>query len=445
MGHRSATPTTRPGRINVAASGTYPESQLPPAPSPQDTTFRNTIHGNSVAIVSRRINNEEMRKFSLTLRSHILCGSVFCRFGRETTPGKTTGRAWRSAFSISCAMCLFTGWSYAQQDDEPGHRIGTVSTNGDLIVMKLDHDVLGKANLFDLTGRTLRITPDGSSYRVESAPLHWDSDYGHQLAGAEVVLRHLSFPFSEKLWNSFFVGATGCIRFGVSVKDISRDPYGHLDGGIFPDRFDQLAEFAEKVIDRAPAICVFLKPRLYGPRYVKELPDRVVITWDLTEPFGSLLDFTWFKTINRFQAVLSRDGSMEMSYKQLAAKDAIVGIYPTRSGTQRAAAVHFSSLSHKDGPFAGVYEAFHYVAVPKPQDLSCTIIRALGDKFDFLAYYSDFRIDSHEGSTPSDGPVGGSISGIGNTQHKQTPEILKSRCTAGRFQLGFEQPEYVGS
>ena len=34
------------------------------------------------------------------------------------------------------------------------------------------------------------------------------------------------------------------------------------------------------------------------------------------------------KTINRFQAVLGRDGSIEMSYDQVAAKDAIVGIYP---------------------------------------------------------------------------------------------------------------------
>ena len=68
---------------------------------------------------------------------------------------------------------------------------------------------------------------------------------------------------------------------------------------------------------------------------MKELPDRVVVTWDLTEPFGNIQDFTWFKTINRFQAVLHRDGSIEMSYKELAAKDAIVGIYPELSGEDK--------------------------------------------------------------------------------------------------------------
>src|SRR5271166_5815766 len=77
--------------------------------------------------------------------------------------------------------------------------------------------------------------------------------------------------------------------------------------------------------------------------------------------------------------------------------------------------------------------------------LSCAVITALGDKFDFLAYYSDFRIDNQEASTPSDGPVGGNVKGIGNTEHDQTQQLLDSRCTQGRFQLGFAQPVYVGS
>ena len=276
-------------------------------------------------------------------------------------------------------------------------------------------------------------------------PLHWDSDYGPEFAGAEVTLQKFAFPFSGKSWKSFLVGATGSIRFGVSEKDVGVDPYGHREGGIVLDRFDALAEVASKVIDKAPAICVFLKPRMSGSRYWKELSDRVVITWDLTEPFGSSLDFTWFKTINRFQAVLHRDGSTEMSYKELAAKDAIVGIYPLLSGAAKPAAVHFSSLSHRDGPFAAVYESFHYVAQPKPQDLSCTVITALGDKFDFLAYYSDFRTDSQEASPVSDGPIGGNVTGIGNTEHEQTQQVLESRCTHGRFQLGFARPVWVGS
>jgi hypothetical protein len=358
---------------------------------------------------------------------------------------KPVGRSWRPAVFVLLGLLLLASSSYAQEDDEQGHSIGKVSIKGDLIVMELNDGALGTANLFDLTGHTLRFTPEGSGYRVASGPLHWDSDYGFELTGAEASLHKFAFPFSGKLWKSFLIGTTGSIRFDASQDHISLDPYGHRDAGILLDRFDQLAEVAGKLIDKAPAICVFLKPRMSGPHYVKELSDRVVITWDLTEPFGSLLDFTWFKTINRFQVALNRDGSIEMSYKELAAKDAIVGIYPMPSGAVKPAAVHFTSLSRKDGPFSVVYESFHYLALPKPQDLSCTIIKALGDKFDFLAYYSDFRVDSQEASTPSDGPIGGDVKGIGNTQHDQTPAVLQSRCTHGRFQLGFEQPVYTGS
>jgi hypothetical protein len=352
---------------------------------------------------------------------------------------------WRSAVLVSGGLLLLVSVSPAQQDDESGHSIGKVTTNGNLIVMELDGGALGKANLFDLTGRTLRFIPKGSQYRVESLPLRWDSDYGSELAGAEASLHNFAFPFSGTLWKSFLVGATGSIRFEASEKEIGVDPYGHRDGGIILGRFDQLADVAGHLIDKAPVICVFLKPRMSGPHYVKELSDRAVITWDLTEPFGGLLDFTWFKTISRFQAVLHRDGTIEMSYKEMAAKDAIVGLYPVLAGAAKPAAVHFSSLMPNDGPFAAAYESFHYLAVPKPQDLSCTVIKALGDHFDFLAYYSDFRMDSQEASPPSDGPIGGNVTGIGNTQHEQTAEVLASRCTQGRFQLGLIQPVWVGA
>ena len=487
--------------------------------------------------------------------------------------------------------------SYAQDDEqmEQGHPIGKVSTQGDLIVMELDEGALGKAHLFDLVGRTLRFTPDGSRYRIESGSLQWDSNFGSELTGAEATLHQFAFPFSGQRWTSFRVGTTGSIRFGVPEQDDSPFPRGPSDGGVPIGRFDPLAEAADRVNDSAPAICVFLKPRMSGPHYVKELPDRVVITWDLTEPFGNIQDFTWFKTVNRFQAVLHRDGSIEMSYKELAAKDAIVGVYPVPAGTEKPLAtlsaepnpavaahldvrtvkllvadgvllkatfetrgpvlaegdpgvdgityrvlfdahkpppsgadaahptlawtvrgiawrgrpsryiafgpgvsrrvkatgstitvqgvlpsalrgveqvaisaevvppgktepvtripphlvqlagirdpeVHLSSLTRKDGPFAVAYESFHYLSLPRPQDLSCTVIKGLGDKFDFLAYYSDFRIDNQEAGTPSDGPKGGNVKGTGEDQHD-----LDAYCTQGRFQWGYVQPVYVGS
>jgi endonuclease YncB( thermonuclease family) len=497
---------------------------------------------------------------------------------------------------LAYALLFFGAQSYAQEEEiEPGYSIGKVSINGDLVVIELDDGALGTANLFDLVNHTLHFTPDGGHYRVKSGPLQWDSDFGLQLTTAEVTLHQFAFPFSGKRWDSFRVGTTGSISFGEREKDGSAGASGPPEGGVSIGRFDPLAEAASALIDSAPAICVFFKPRTSGPHYVKELPDRVVITWDLTEPFGNIQDFTWFKTINRFQAVLQHDGSIEMSYKELAAKDAIVGIYPELSGEDKPLAtisaephpavaahldirnlklsvedgivlkvtfetrgpvlpegdpaldgisyrvfvdahhplptsvdaahptfawtvrgvawhhrppkyiafgsgvsrkvkvsgntitlqgvlptalrgvgqvavyaeadaprkfepgvhlsphvvrlsgirspeVHLSSLTRKDGPFGVVYEAFHYLALPKPQDLSCTVIKALGDKFDFLAYYSDFRIDNQEAGTPSDGPVGGNVTGIGAPQHD-----LENYCTQGRFQWEYIQPVYVNS
>jgi len=354
--------------------------------------------------------------------------------------------SWRGILLL-CGLVLNPSSVCAGQQKASGHSIGRVSIHGDLIVIELDSEALGQPNLFDLVGRTLRFTPDGSRYRVTNQPLRWVSDYGAPLASGDVSLQRFTFPFSGQRWRSFSVGTTGSIRFGPTPNDHDVDAYGRADGGIVSaiGRFDRLADVGGRLGARAPAVCVFLKPRMSGPHYVRELADRVVITWDLSEPFGSLLDFSWSPTINLFQAVLHRDGSIEMSYKTMAAKDGIVGIYPVLSAGERLESVDLSAVIAKSGPLAAVYESFHYLEPPRPQDLSCTVIQALGDKFDFLAYYSDFRIDSQEASSPSDGPIGGEVTGIGDTRQDQTQPVLQSRCTRGRFQLGLAQPIFVGS
>jgi hypothetical protein len=495
----------------------------------------------------------------------------------------------------------------AQGRQEPGKSIGRVSLAGDLILLELDEGALGKANMFDLGKRTLRFRPDGAGYRADNLPLQWDSEFGAELAGPQVHLKNFVFPFSGKTWDALSVGANGSIRLGApetSAPVISGVAGGRFGGGVSIGRFDPLAEAAGNLVDTVPAICVFFKPRMSGPRYAKELADRLVVTWDVTEPFGNIQDFTWAKTVNRFQAVLHQDGVIEMSYDQLAARDAIVGVYPvvgdgeetalgaaaggetpsvaphldlrsvklaavgglflkvtleTRGGVLpegdagmaglvyrvyfaarkplptsaegahadavwtiagfaprgrqggggsryvaggpgvarrgvkisgntisiqgtlptalrgagqvavyaesfapgsqtpadrippqtialkglRSPEVHFSALKPQEGPFPVVYESFHYLALPNPRDLTCSVLKALGDKFDFLAYYSDLRVDNQEAGTPSNGPLGSTgpaVTGIGATQRG-----LDTYCSAGRFQWQFIQPVYVGS
>ena len=543
------------------------------------------------------------------------------------TRRRTQGSSVTVSALVLALLCSAT--AQAQFRQEPGRSIGEVTTHGNLIVMTLNEDALGKANFFDLDHRTLRFTPSGSGYRVENLPLRWDAELGTEMPGSEVTLENFAFPFSGKSWRSFSVGVTGSMTFGDPPGDSRRvvaqsiGDSRNRGGGLAVDRFALLQEAAPELINTVPAISVFFKPRMYGKRYLKELADRVTVSWSLTEPVGGIQDMNWTPTVNRFQAVLWKDGRIDLSYDDVHAQDAIVGIYPlvtagkerklasitaesnadlapnlditsvkltvvdglflkttigtrgpllpesdsgvvgisyrvclsttkpvgtcsadanagavwtilgTRTrgargaprtsryvafgtGVQQAVmvdgnsisvqgtlpaeyrdakqlfvsaavqspgiptalagqgppvavnrgapatvdqtapqqvrlaglvspALDLSSVKKQDGPFPVAYESFHYVRSPRSMDLTCTVINALGDKFDMLAYYSDFRIDNPEAGTPSTGPLGGgpdggAVTGIGAEQRN-----LSSYCTEGRFQWQFVQPVYVGA
>jgi sorbitol-specific phosphotransferase system component IIA len=183
---------------------------------------------------------------------------------------------------------------YTQGRQEPGRSIGTVTTHGNLIVMTLNDGTLGHANLFDLARRTLRFTPENVGYRAENLPLQWDREFGAEITNPQVTLHNFAFPFSGKSWDSLSVGTTGSVSFGPPPSNPGGPGGGSggRGGGVSIARFDQLQQAARTLINTVPAICIFFKPRMSGTRYVKELADRVVITWSLTEPFGNIQDFT---------------------------------------------------------------------------------------------------------------------------------------------------------
>jgi hypothetical protein len=68
------------------------------------------------------------------------------------------GRSKSSLFGLSLfsvGLLLATA-ACAQEREEPGKPIGKVSVVGNLILMELDEGALGRENLFDLGGHTLR-------------------------------------------------------------------------------------------------------------------------------------------------------------------------------------------------------------------------------------------------------------------------------------------------
>jgi len=346
----------------------------------------------------------------------------------------------------------------APRGEEPaqGRSIGTVTVHGELAVLELDEGVIAEANPFDLEGRTLRFTPDGAGYRVENLPLAWDPDYGPELDGGRVTLNGFAFPFSGADRTSLDVG-TGTIVFpppepeGEGGEEAAGGRGGRGGGGpggrgrgLPVGRFDELREAAPEAEGTVPAISVFLKPRLRGDRHVKELEDRLVVTWDLSQPVGGIQDFTFVATTERFQAVLHRDGRIDLSWDELGASDAIVGIYSVPAGgAPPAGPVDLSELSPSDPPSPVLYEAFHHYGRPETASMACTVIRALGDRFDFMVWYSDFRVDQQEAGTPSTGGIGDAVTGLGRFgPARRQPRHF---CSDGRLQATYIQPVFVGS
>lgn len=489
---------------------------------------------------------------------------------------------------------------------QPGHPIGRVTTIGNLIHLELDSGAVAPERLFDLDHRTLRFTPDGHGYRVENVGLHWDGDFGAALTGGTVPLKNFAFPFSGTTWDTLNV-ATGAVTFGAIQSAGGRGrggaPAGNRTGagfsgraGFAMERYPTLQTVGRTFIGMIPGIAAFVKPNLNGQRFVNEHSDRIVVTWTLTEPSGGIQAFTWASTVNRIQAVLHKSGVIELSYNDVSARDAVVGVFPlvaagvekqlatisddedtavaphldvtkvalsaigglfldakieTRgailpegdssingvtyrvalgktapsadlasaavvwtirgvgagrgggggrggfppryvasgSGVEsqvtvagntisvngilplelsgvtrvfvsadaaagtpasvvdrvsarplalsgiRSPEMDLSSAKRKDGPFPVAYEGFHWPEIPRAQDVACSIITALGDNFDFIASYSDFRVDNPEGGTPSTGPRGGNVSGIGSSTNG-----LENYCSKGQLQWMYVEP-----
>lgn len=489
---------------------------------------------------------------------------------------------------------------------QPGHSIGKVTTIGNLVALELDSGAVDSARLFDLDHRTLRFTPGAGGYRVENVPLVWDAEFGSPVPAMTptVVLEHFKFPFSGRSWDTANV-AIGAITFGAMQggggdggrRGAGGAPVGNRTGaglsaraGFAMERYPTLETVGRSFINMIPGIAAFVKPNLNGQRFVKDLPDRLVVTWNLTEPYGGIQAFTWTPTVNRIQTVLHNNGVIELSYNDVSARDAVVGVFPlvnanvektiatfsdaedttvapnldvrkvtlssvdglfmratieTRgsvlpegdpgingvayrvafdagngrggasdpvawtvrgvaggrggrggfggryvsgvpgvevavagntismtgilpreiSGASRVSVwagaatgtplsvadsvvaksielkalrspeVDLSTITKKDGPFQVVYEGFHWMEVPRAQDVACSVINTLGDKFDFIATYSDFRVDNPEGGTPSTGPRGGNVSGIGTSTNG-----LENYCSKGELQWMYVEP-----
>src|SRR5438105_15608909 len=104
-----------------------------------------------------------------------------------TISARAEAVAWLTVFVLCVFGILWRGTvAYSQGRQELGRSIGTITTQGDLIVMTLNEGVFGKANMFDLGRRTMRFTTDGPCYRAENVTLQWDSELRKELSEPQV-------------------------------------------------------------------------------------------------------------------------------------------------------------------------------------------------------------------------------------------------------------------
>ena len=314
----------------------------------------------------------------------------------------------------------------------PGKKIGTVTGRGNIIHLELDAGAVADHNLFDLDKRTIRFTPAPGGFRAENLPLQWDAAPGTPLQGNELRLTKFQFPFSGRTWDAMTVTATGLISFGGGYTDLGLGRFVHLRN-VGPD-----------IVNKIPLVAAFLKQRMTGTRHVSELEDRVVVTWNTSEPAGGQQDVTFTRTPHSYQAVLHRDGRIDLSYQEMTARDAVVGVYTVPAGGAPATRpIDLSSVKGSEPARPVIFEAFHHYGLPGASNMACTVIQALGDRFDFMVWYSDFRVDDQEAGTRSVGEIGQKISGLG--PRMDVGQRLQDYCSQGRLQVTWFQPVWTGA
>ena len=208
----------------------------------------------------------------------------------------------------------------------------TVTGIGNVAVIQDDGSLVGHQNLFDLHQSTLRFTPrPEGGYFVEKLPLIWDDDPGNAISyeilnrvgSREVQFESFTFPFGGTNWRSLFINSTGSITFGFN-ESRAGDPSDFL----FDDR-------AAVLTGRGTLMIAPLWHRhMFSPfppsrTFLKEMPDRVVITWDVTTEFSGGFN-SFFRTTkdNLFQAVLLISGEILLSYNGISTLDGLTGVFP---------------------------------------------------------------------------------------------------------------------
>lgn len=252
---------------------------------------------------------------------------------------------------------------------------------GDIAVMYDSGGVVARRNPFNLEGRSITFTPNANhtAYRFTTAVAVFDETAAQRGAPLAQLgdddTRRLSlpfrFPFFGSTYETLYVNSDGNISFQEGDARAMSKSIGLLAGG--PPRIAAL--FADLDPSRS----------LYGVRVLGE-PSRVVVTWLEVPEYRS----AGTGPMQTFQLRLYADGRMEIAYRMVNIREAVVGISPGRA-VGLTEIVSFSQGSGSEFR-ATVAESFTAVEAIDTVLLAQRFYQTHDDAYDYLVVYNTLGI-----------------------------------------------------
>jgi uncharacterized protein (TIGR03437 family) len=321
-------------------------------------------------------------------------------------------------------------------------QVKTVPGYPNIAVLEDDGTFVGTSHLFSLDNATLKFSPSVGGYTLRRSSLQWDNQLGSTITydgqasykvvapGSKEITLPFSFPFAGRSWQSVVVNSTGNLSFGWRED---RRPV---------ERFFSYRSRGNGLQRDGPGICALWRIFTWldpSRTYVLPQPDRVTITWDVSEPYNHPLWFSMQPNRSRFRVVLYSSGDIDISFNGVDVKDGITGLFSGSGPVQQS--MQLSSLLNGTNLGPTSFEVFAYPALFKDAtDMMKAFYGAYDDVYDFGVFFTDFRFDVSEAEASSLGPPQDQTTGIG-TSGKGRPSSLFG--SAGRFQSGM-MPSWIG-
>ena len=306
------------------------------------------------------------------------------------------------------------------------------ATDDGLIVLQLAPEEFRSASLIDLESQTIRFTPADGGYTAEAIDLQFEENVGSYFdsyGGDAWSGNEFTFPFAGTVWDRLYINHVGSITFEKKPSP----------GNGFASLESELPKLITPALSQ-PTISPLYFHQWSTSTYVNEMPDRVVITWDAIwgSAWGGIFAIEADPERSVFQAVLHTDGTIDFNYKSLGTEVGVVGVFPNvPAGISDIQNVDFTADIDLELP--GIfYEAFLYPASPDLSSVACSVLPEVGDNYDFMVMYTQFRLDKVLAGSGMM-VISNAIEGIGLGQYSRS----NSYCSDGRLTSAIGRALYI--